>query len=221
MSLCTLLFSQRIWHSINLWSDHWRWILQTCCSSFISTSDQSSHLREDHCGRVLALNLANIFALLLWTAATLCTTSGLSWSSLRFTSIIFHEHTSLQFWLDLLGSLALNPNLLAKAFTTAVTPQTGFAGLQVLKQLPWGSCSHSGVRPAHARCHSMEFGMVRGSQSERAKSQKELFKNIIFGSHLAVSTEQARESKSGQDTKSYTACILYFQSLFSIIFIFF
>ena len=66
-----------------------------------------------------------------------------------------------------------------------------------------------------------QFGMVRGSQSERAKSQKELFKNIIFGSHLAVSTEQARESKSGQDTKSYTACILYFQSLFSIIFIFF
>ena len=155
MSLCTLLFSQRIWHSINLWGDHWRWILQTCCSSFISTSDQSSHLREDHCGRVLALNLANIFALLLWTAATLCTTSGLSWSSLRFTSIIFHEHTSLQFWLDLFFLyLALNPNLLAKAFTTAVTPQTGFAGLQVLKQLPRGSCSHSGVRPAHARCHS-------------------------------------------------------------------
>ena len=58
-----------------------------------------------------------------------------------------------------------------------------------------------------------QFGMVRGSQSERAKSQKELFKNIIFGSHLAVSTEQARESKSGQDTKSYTACILYFNHI--------
>ena len=43
-----------------------------------------------------------------------------------------------------------------------------------------------------------QFGMVRGSQSERAKSQKALFKNIIFGSHLAVSTEQSKQDRVNQ-----------------------
>ena len=76
-----------------------------CCTSAFHKSSSYCYFtfvfhflfaRSNHWGLLLALNLANILALLLCTAATLCTVSGLSCIRLDNDDITIGDKDSLQ-----------------------------------------------------------------------------------------------------------------------------